>query len=134
MGHAHAARLAGENLITLVYFGDGATSESDFHSSMTFAGVWKTPTVFLCSNNGWAISMPVRNQTAAASLADKAVGYGMPGVQVDGMDVLAVYTATREAVERARSGGGPTLIEAVTYRYGPHATADDPTCTGQRRR
>ena len=127
VGHAHAARLAGENLITLVYFGDGATSESDFHSSMNFAGLWKTPTVFLCSNNGWAISMPVRNQTAAASLADKAVGYGMPGVQVDGMDVLAVYSATREAVERARGGGGPTLIEAVTYRYGPHATADDPT-------
>ena len=127
VGHAHAARLAGENLITLVYFGDGATSESDFHSSMNFAGVWKTPTVFLCSNNGWAISMPVRDQTAAASLADKAVGYGMPGVRVDGMDVLAMYAATREAVERARSGGGPTLIEAVTYRYGPHATADDPT-------
>ncbi len=119
--------LAGENLITVVYFGDGATSESDFHSAMNFAGLWKTPTVFLCSNNGWAISMPVRKQTAAAALADKAVGYGMPGMQVDGMDVLAVYSATREAVERARSGGGPTMIEAVTYRYGPHATADDPT-------
>ena len=127
VGHAYAARLAGENLITVVYFGDGATSESDFHSSMNFAGLWKTPTVFLCSNNGWAISMPVRKQTAAAALADKAVGYGMPGVQVDGMDVLAVYSATREAVERARSGGGPTFIEAITYRYGPHATADDPT-------
>ncbi|MCY4369972.1 MAG: pyruvate dehydrogenase (acetyl-transferring) E1 component subunit alpha [bacterium] len=127
VGHAYAARLAGENLITVVYFGDGATSESDFHSAMNFAGLWKTPTVFLCSNNGWAISMPARKQTAAAALADKAVGYGMPGVQVDGMDVLAVYSATREAVERARSGGGPTLIEAVTYRYGPHATADDPT-------
>lgn len=127
VGHAHAARLAGENLITVVYFGDGATSESDFHSAMNFAGVWKSSTVFLCSNNGWAISMPVRNQTAAAALADKAVGYGMPGVQVDGMDALAVYTATREAVERARSGAGPTLIEAVTYRYGPHATADNPS-------
>ena len=127
VGHSYAARLAGENLITVVYFGDGATSESDFHSAMNFAGLWKTPTVFLCSNNGWAISMPVRNQTAASALADKAVGYGMPGVQVDGMDVLAVYSATREAVERARSGGGPTLVEAVTYRYGPHATADDPT-------
>lgn len=127
VGHAYASRLADESLITVAYFGDGATSESDFHSAMNFAGVWKTPTVFLCSNNGWAISMPVRNQTAAAALVDKAVGYGMPGVQVDGMDVLAVYSATREAVERARSGGGPTLIEAVTYRYGPHATADDPT-------
>lgn len=127
VGHAYRARLAGENLITVVYFGDGATSESDFHSAMNFAGLWKTPTVFLCSNNGWAISMPVRNQTAAAALADKAVGYGMPGVQVDGMDVLAVYSATREAVERARNGAGPTLIEAITYRFGPHATADDPT-------
>ena len=127
VGHAHAARLAGENLITVVYFGDGATSESDFHSSMNFAGVWKTPTVFLCSNNGWAISMPAHRQTASTSLADKAIAYGMPGVRVDGMDVLAVYAATREAVERARNGGGPTLIEAVTYRYGPHATADDPT-------
>ena len=126
VGHAYAARLAGENLTTVVYFGDGATSESDFHSSMNFAGLWKTPTVFLCSNNGWAISMPVRKQTAASSLADKAVGYGMPGVQVDGMDALAVYTVTREAIERARGGGGPTLIEAMTYRYGPHATADDP--------
>ena len=126
VGHAYAARLAGENLITVVYFGDGATSESDFHSAMNFAGLWKTPTVFLCTNNGWAISMPVRKQTAAAALADKAAGYGMPGVRVDGMDVLAVYTATREAVERARNGEGPTLIEAVAYRFGPHATADNP--------
>ncbi len=127
VGHAYRARLAGENLITMAYFGDGATSESDFHSAMNFAGLWKTPTVFLCSNNGWAISMPVRHQTAAETLADKAPGYGMPGVRVDGMDVLAVYSATREAVERGRNGGGPTLIEAVTYRFGPHATADDPT-------
>ncbi len=127
VGHAYAARLAGQNLITVAYLGDGATSESDFHSAMNFAGVWKAPTVFMCSNNGWAISMPVDRQTAAASLADKAVAYGMPGVRVDGMDVLAVYAVTREAVERARGGGGPTLIEAMTYRYGPHATADDPT-------
>ena len=127
VGHAHAARLAGENLITMVYFGDGATSESDFHSAMNFAGVWKAPTVFLCSNNGWAISMPTRRQTAATDLADKAIGYGMPGVKVDGMDVLAVYSATREAVDRARRGEGPTLIEAITYRFGPHATADDPS-------
>ncbi len=127
VGHAHAARLAGESLITVVYFGDGATSESDFHSAMNFAGVWRTPTVFLCSNNGWAISMPVRKQSAAAVLADKALGYGMPGIRVDGMDVLAVYSATRQAVERARRGDGPTLIEAVTYRFGPHATADNPS-------
>ena len=126
VGHAYAARLAGQNLITVAYFGDGATSESDFHAAMNFAGVWKASTVFMCSNNGWAISMPVHRQTAADSLASKAAAYGMPGVQVDGMDALAVYAATREAVERARGGGGPTLIEAVTYRYGPHATADDP--------
>ena len=127
VGHAYAARMAGENLISMVYFGDGATSESDFHSAMNFAGVWRAPTVFLCSNNGWAISLPTRRQTAAADLMDKAVGYGMPGVKVDGMDVLAVYAATREAVDRARRGDGPTFIEAITYRFGPHATADDPS-------
>ena len=127
VGHAYAARMAGENLISMVYFGDGATSESDFHSAMNFAGVWKAPTVFLCSNNGWAISLPTRRQTAAADLMDKAIGYGMPGVKVDGMDVLAVYAATKDAVDRARRGDGPTFIEAITYRFGPHATADDPS-------
>jgi 2-oxoisovalerate dehydrogenase E1 component len=126
VGHGYAARLAGEDLVTAVYVGDGATSESDFHSGMTFAGVWKTPTVFICSNNLWAISVPLHKQTAAPTLADKAIGYGMPGIRVDGMDVLAVYAAAGEAVERARVGEGPTFIEALTYRYGPHATADDP--------
>ena len=126
VGHSYAARLAGKTQVTLVYFGDGATSESDFHAAMNFAGVWKAPTVFMCSNNGWAISMPAHRQTAAATLADKAIGYGMPGIQVDGMDVLAVYKASTAAVERARRGEGPTFLEAITYRYGPHATADDP--------
>lgn len=126
VGHAYAARLAGEDIVTAVYFGDGATSENDFHAGMNFAGVWKTPTVFICANNLWAISVPVHLQTAAEALADKALGYGMPGRRVDGMDVLAVYQATKEAVARARAGEGPSMIEAMTYRYGPHATADDP--------
>jgi len=94
---------------------------------MNFAGVWKTPTVFICANNGYAISVPYAKQTASATIAQKAVAYGFEGIRVDGMDPLAVYSATRDAVEHARAGGGPTLIEAVTYRYGPHATADDPT-------
>ena len=125
VGHAYAARLAGEDIVTAVYFGDGATSENDFHSGMNFAGVWKTPTVFVCANNLWAISVPIHLQTAAKTLSDKAIGYGMPGRRVDGMDVLAMYSATHDAVERARNGDGPTFIEAMTYRYGPHATADD---------
>lgn len=116
-----------EGIVTLVYFGDGATSEGDFHSGMNFAGVWKTPTVFLCSNNLYAISVPVSLQTASETISQKAAAYGFEGVQVDGMDVIAVYLATKQAVEKARTGGGPTLIEALTYRYGGHATADDPT-------
>ena len=111
----------------LVYFGDGATSEGAFHEGANFAAVMRAPLVLLCNNNQWAISTPVSAQTAAATLADKAVGYGMPGVRVDGADVLAVYEATLEAVERARAGDGPTFIEAVTYRAAPHATADDPS-------
>ena len=125
VGHAYAARQRGEQIVTAAYFGDGATSENDFHSGLNFAGVWKTPTVFICENNFWAISVPYAKQTAAATIAQKAIAYGMPGIRVDGMDVLAVYAATREAVARARRGEGPTLIEAVCYRYGPHATADD---------
>lgn len=125
VGHAYAARQAGEDIVTVAYFGDGATSENDFHSGMNFAGVWKTPTVFICANNLWAISVPIHLQTAAKSLVDKAPGYGMPGRRVDGMDVLAMYSVTRDAIDRARNGGGPTFIEAMTYRFGPHATADD---------
>jgi pyruvate/2-oxoglutarate/acetoin dehydrogenase E1 component len=127
VGFSYVGDLRGDDSVTAVYFGDGATSEVDFHSGMNFAGVWKTPTVFICSNNGYAISVPYGKQTAAATVAQKAVAYGFEGIRVDGMDVLAVYEATTRAAERARSGGGPTLIEAVTYRYGPHATADDPT-------
>lgn len=126
VGHSYATRLAGEETVSVAYVGDGATSEGDFHAALTFAGVWKTPTVFVCSNNLWAISVPITKQTAAERLADKAVGYGLAGVQVDGMDVLAVLCATREAIQRAREGAGASFIEAMTYRYGPHATADDP--------
>jgi pyruvate dehydrogenase E1 component alpha subunit len=126
-GFAWGKKLHGERLCVLVFFGDGATSEGAFHEGANFAGVMRAPLVLLCNNNQWAISTPVEEQTAAASLADKAAGYGMPGVRVDGGDVLAVYEATAEAVVRARDGDGPTLIEAVTYRAAPHGTADDPS-------
>src|SRR5919202_3606881 len=126
VGLAWGKRLRGESTCAIVYFGDGATSEGAFHEGANFAAVMRAPVVLLCNNNGWAISTPVEEQTRAPTLADKAVGYGMPGVRVDGGDVLAVYEATREALERARSGEGPTFIEAVTYRTAPHATADDP--------
>ncbi|MBA2337176.1 MAG: pyruvate dehydrogenase (acetyl-transferring) E1 component subunit alpha, partial [Acidimicrobiia bacterium] len=125
VGHAYAARMAGDDVVTVAYFGDGATSETDFHSGLNFAGVWRTPTVFVCENNLYAISVPYDKQTASPTIAEKAAAYGMPGVRVDGMDVLAVYAATKEAVDRAAAGGGPTLIEAVCYRFGAHATADD---------
>jgi pyruvate dehydrogenase E1 component alpha subunit len=127
VGFAWGSALKGEDRVALTLFGDGATSEGAFHEGMTFAGVMKAPVVLFCNNNQWAISTPVERQTAAPTLADKAIGYGMPGVRVDGTDVLAVYEATRDAVLRARSGDGPTFIEAVTYRAAPHATADDPS-------
>src|SRR6185436_10422668 len=111
----------------LVYFGDGATSSSDFHSGLNFAGVFELPVVFLCRNNGWAISVPVERQTATRTFAEKAVAYGMPGVRVDGNDLFAVIAVTRQAVERGMRGEGPTLIEAITYRMGGHSTSDDPT-------
>lgn len=125
VGYSYVTKLRGEDTVTIVYFGDGATSEIDFHSGMNFAGVWRTPTVFLCANNLYAISVPYHRQTASPTIAQKAIAYGFGGVRVDGMDPVAVYLATRDAVERARTGGGPTLVEALTYRYGPHATADD---------
>ena len=125
-GLAWGKKLKGEDAVSLVFFGDGATSEGAFHEGANFAGVMQAPAVLFCNNNQWAISTPLSAQTRAAALADKAVGYGMPGVRVDGGDVLAVFEATREAVDRARNGGGPTFIEAVTYRAAPHATADDP--------
>lgn len=126
VGHAYAERLAGNDVVTVAYIGDGGTSENDFHSGLNFAGVWATPTVFVVSNNFYAISVPYEQQTAAPNLAAKGVGYGVAAERVNGFDVLAVYDATRRAVERGSTGEGPTLIEAVCYRYGPHATADDP--------
>jgi pyruvate dehydrogenase E1 component alpha subunit len=126
VGLAWGKKLKGERAVSLVFFGDGATSEGAFHEGANFAGVMQAPCVLFCNNNQWAISTPLSAQTRAAALVDKAVGYGMPGVRVDGGDVLAVFEATREAVDRARNGGGPTFIEAVTYRAAPHATADDP--------
>jgi len=125
-GLAWGKKLKGDPGVAMVFFGDGATSEGAFHEGANFAAVMQAPLVLICNNNGWAISTPLSAQTHAETLADKAVGYGMPGVRVDGLDVLAVYEAAREAVERARTGGGPTLIEAVHYRAAPHATADDP--------
>jgi pyruvate dehydrogenase E1 component alpha subunit len=125
-GLAWGKRLRGEPACAIVYFGDGATSEGAFHEGANFAAVTRAPLILFCNNNQWAISTPLSAQTRAEALVDKAVGYGIPGVRVDGTDVLAVYEATREAVTRARAGDGPTFIEAVTYRTAPHATADDP--------
>src|SRR4051812_34405731 len=125
-GLAWGKRLRGEDSCAIAYFGDGATSEGAFHEGANFAAVMRAPVVLFCNNNQWAISTPLSAQTAAETLADKAVGYGIPGVRVDGGDVLAVFEATRDAVARARAGEGPTFIEAVSYRAAPHATADDP--------
>ncbi|MEF8773908.1 MAG: pyruvate dehydrogenase (acetyl-transferring) E1 component subunit alpha [Halobacteriales archaeon] len=131
-GAAWASKLRDEDdRAFMVYFGDGATSEGDFHEGLNFAGVFDVPGVFFCNNNQWAISMPREHQTASDTIAQKADAYGFEGVQVDGMDPLAVYQVTREAVEKAKDPGEgerrPTLIEAVQYRFGAHTTADDPT-------
>ncbi|MDE1668031.1 pyruvate dehydrogenase (acetyl-transferring) E1 component subunit alpha [Nocardia gipuzkoensis] len=125
-GYAFAAHLDGADIATIVYFGDGASSQGDLAEALGFAASWSAPVVFFCQNNHWAISEPVRVQSATP-IARRAYGYGMPGRQVDGNDVLAVLAVTRQAVARARSGGGPSFIEALTYRMGPHTTADDPT-------
>jgi pyruvate dehydrogenase E1 component alpha subunit len=126
VGIAYAMKYRRKSDVAMVFFGDGATSEGDFHEAMNFAGVFQAPVVFVCQNNHWAISIPRSKQTRSGTLAQKALAYGMPGIQVDGNDILAVYAAAREAVDRARSGGGPTLIENVTYRMSVHTTADDP--------
>ncbi|MGW2563294.1 pyruvate dehydrogenase (acetyl-transferring) E1 component subunit alpha [Streptomyces sp. NPDC001514] len=127
VGLAHAARLKGDDVVALAMVGDGGTSEGDFHEALNFAAVWKAPVVFLVQNNGFAISVPLAKQTAAPSLAHKAVGYGMPGRLVDGNDAVAVHEVLTDAVARARRGGGPTLVEAVTYRMDAHTNADDAT-------
>jgi len=124
-GAAWGAKLRGDKIAVLVYLGDGATSKGDFHEGLNLAGVFLLPVVFFCQNNQWAISVPLTRQTAAQTLAQKAIAYGFPGIQVDGNDAFAVYKATQEALARARAGGGPTFIEAVTYRIGDHTTADD---------
>lgn len=125
VGHAWGVRIKKEKHANLICFGDGATSEGDFHDGMNFAGVFNAPAVFLCVNNQWAISTPYEKQTASSTIAQKALAYGFHGIQVDGNDLLAVYAATKEALDKARSGGGPTLIEAYTFRMSDHTTSDD---------
>jgi pyruvate dehydrogenase E1 component alpha subunit len=126
VGLGMAAKYRKTDEVVMTFFGDGATSEGDFHEAMNCAAVYQSPVIFICQNNQWAISVPLAKQTHSKTLAQKAIAYGMPGIQVDGNDFLAVYAATSEAVDRARSGGGPTLIECVTYRIMMHTTADDP--------
>jgi pyruvate dehydrogenase E1 component alpha subunit len=126
VGGAWASKLQHENSVSVAYIGDGGTSQGDFHEALNFAGVYKLPVVFFVQNNQWAISVPRSKQTASSTIAQKAAAYGITGVQVDGNDVLAVYSTMQEALKRAREGK-PVLVEAVTYRQGPHTTADDPT-------
>jgi len=125
VGAAMAARYRGDDTVVACYFGDGGTSKGDFHEGMNIAGVFKLPVVFICQNNHWAISVPRERQTASRTLAQKAFSYGFEGIQVDGNDVFAVYKVTREAIDKARRGEGPTMIECLTYRMGDHTTADD---------
>lgn len=127
VGAAYAAKMCGDSMVAIGFMGDGATSQPDFHSAMTFAKRWDVPVVLVCQNNHFAISVPTEKQTASATIAVKARAYGLPGIRVDGNDVIATYAAIKEAVDRARSGGGPTFVECVTYRMGPHSSSDDPT-------
>ncbi|WP_347107771.1 thiamine pyrophosphate-dependent enzyme [Paenarthrobacter sp. S56] len=126
VGWAHGQTLSGENGVAMTYFGDGASSQGDVHEAMNFAGVMKAPVVFFIQNNGWAISVPSERQVAGGSVAARAAGYGIPALRVDGNDVVAVHEATRTAFAHCRAGHGPVVIEAMTYRRGPHSTADDP--------
>lgn len=126
-GAAYAMKLRRDGNVAMGYIGDGGTSEPDFHAALNFAAVWKVPAVFVCQNNQWAISVPTSSQTASETIAIKALAYGMPGVRVDGNDLLAVYRETKRAVDRARAGDGPTFLELVTFRIGGHSSADDPT-------
>ncbi|MFZ2445978.1 MAG: pyruvate dehydrogenase (acetyl-transferring) E1 component subunit alpha [Syntrophobacteraceae bacterium] len=125
-GIGYALKYRREKNVAVAFFGDGATSQGDFHEALNFASVFQAPTVFFCQNNHWAISVPRSSQTHSKTIAQKALAYDIPGLQVDGNDVLAVHQAAKEAVERARNGGGPTFIELVTYRMSLHTTADDP--------
>jgi pyruvate dehydrogenase E1 component alpha subunit len=125
VGAAMAARYRHDPVAVVTYFGDGATSKGDFHEALNLAGVFRLPVVFICQNNQWAISVPLKGQTAVASLAQKAVAYGFEGIQVDGNDAFAVYRATRQALDKAKGGAGPTFIECLTYRMSDHTTADD---------
>ncbi|MEA2432767.1 MAG: pyruvate dehydrogenase component alpha subunit [Actinomycetota bacterium] len=127
VGLAWAARIAGDDVASLAWFGDGATSEGDFHEALNFGSVQKTPTIFWCTNNQWAISTPFARQTFAESIVIKAEAYGIRGIQVDGFDAIACWEATKEALSHVLSGEGPVLVEALTYRIGGHATADDPS-------
>lgn len=127
VGAAYAAKIQKTGAVAMTFFGEGTSSGADFHVGMNFAGVMKAPCIFICRNNGWAISVPLEQQTASRTFAEKAIAYGMPGVRVDGNDILAVIQATREAVARARAGDGPTLIEAKTYRVEGHSSSDDPS-------
>ncbi len=126
VGAAWASKLKGEQHVSIAYFGDGAGSEGDFHEALNFAGVYKTPTIFFCQNNGYAISVPFGQQSASKTIAQRAAAYDIHGVRVDGNDIFAVWLAMKAAIERGLAGEGPTLIEAVTFRYGAHTTADDP--------
>jgi pyruvate dehydrogenase E1 component alpha subunit/2-oxoisovalerate dehydrogenase E1 component alpha subunit len=127
VGAAYAAKIRKTGEVAVAYLGDGATSEGDFHAAMNFAGVWKAPVVFVCQNNQWSITVPYAKQTATPTIAEKAVAYGFAGVRCDGNDVLDVYETVRHAVEKARAGAGPTLVECLTYRVLGHTTSDDPT-------
>ncbi len=126
VGLAWAAKYRKTDRVAMAYFGDGGTSQGDFHEGLNFAGVFQAPAIFICQNNQWGISIPRSSHTGSETIAQKALAYGVPGIQVDGNDILATYAAAKEAVDRARSGGGPTLIECVTYRLAVHTTADDP--------